>query len=92
MTRKIADSGFSSWTPDRLPNLVGKVFVITGGNSGIGLEAAKMLGAAGADVVIACRNPDKATGALQEIAAQSKGKVEFVRLDLAVKIAFPQVP
>ena len=83
MTRKIADSGFSSWTPDRLPNLAGKVYVITGGNSGIGLEAAKMLGAAGADVVIACRNPDKATGALQEIAAQSKGKVEFVRLDLA---------
>ncbi|MGI9382424.1 MAG: oxidoreductase [Methyloligellaceae bacterium] len=83
MTQKIADSGFSNWTPDRLPELCGKVFVITGGNSGIGLEAAKMLGEAGADVVIACRNPDKATKALEEIQAASTGKTEFVQLDLS---------
>lgn len=58
-----------SWTPDRLPDLTGKVYLVTGGNSGIGLEASRLLAAAGADVVIACRNPDKANKAVAEIGA-----------------------
>ncbi|MFT6273664.1 MAG: NADP-dependent 3-hydroxy acid dehydrogenase YdfG, partial [Dinoroseobacter sp.] len=53
---KIMDSGFSNWTADRLPDLKGKLYVITGGNSGIGFEAAKHLGKAGGDVVLACRS------------------------------------
>ena len=62
-----------NWTPDRLPSLAGKRYLITGGNSGIGLEAAKILAAAGADIVIACRNPDKAEEASSEIAASGAG-------------------
>ncbi len=83
MSRKIKRSGFSNWTPDRLGDLGGKTYLITGGNSGIGREAAKMLGAAGGDIVIACRNPQKAAAAIDEIAAVAKGKVEDVALDLA---------
>jgi NAD(P)-dependent dehydrogenase (short-subunit alcohol dehydrogenase family) len=83
MPVKIADSGLSSWTPDRLGDLSGKRFLITGGNSGIGLEAAKMLGAAGADITIACRNTEKAEHEIGHIAEVSRGLTEFMHLDLA---------
>ncbi len=83
MSRKIKNSGFSNWTPDRLGDLAGKIYLITGGNSGIGLEAAKMLAAAGGDIVIACRNPQKAAAAVDEIAAVASGEVEEVSLDLS---------
>jgi len=45
------------WQPEQLPSLANKRYLITGGNSGIGLEAAKILASKGADIVIACRNP-----------------------------------
>ena len=83
MARRITDSGFSDWTPARLPGLQGKRFLITGGNSGIGVEAARMLAMAGADVVIACRDADKAKAALEDIAPVSRGSPESVQLDLS---------
>lgn len=71
------------WTPERLPDLTGKTHLITGGNSGIGVDAAKMLAAAGADIVIACRNPAKADDAVAEIDAVGPGRTERVLLDLS---------
>ena len=59
MQAKLADSGFRDWTPDRLPDLAGKVYLITGGNSGIGLEAAKMLAEAGHQVVLHARSKER---------------------------------
>lgn len=76
------DSGFSNWTADRLPDLEGKLFVITGGNSGIGLEAARHLGKAGGDIVLACRSVGKAEEAAKELRAQVKGQVDVLPLDL----------
>ncbi len=72
-----------NWTPDRLPVLDGKRYLITGGNSGIGLEAAKMLAEKGADVIIACRNPAKAEAAVREIDAAGTGSVDSIALDLS---------
>ena len=72
-----------NWKPDQLPALDGKRYLITGGNSGIGLEAAKMLAEKGADIVIACRNPDKAEAARKEIDAAGSGSVDTVSLDLS---------
>lgn len=83
MAKHIADSGFKDWSPERLPDLTDKTYVITGGNSGIGLEAAKMLGAAGGRIVLACRSPDKARAAQTALAETVKGDVDVVQLDLA---------
>jgi len=80
---KIFDSGFSDWTPKQLPDLTGKTFLITGGNSGVGLEAAKILAKANANTIIACRNPTKAKQAVTEIATLGFGNAESVQLDLA---------
>lgn len=62
----------------------GKVVVITGGNAGIGKEAAVGLAARGADVVITARNAAKGQAALDEIKRRSgSGRVEVMALDLA---------
>ncbi|KAF8299225.1 NAD(P)-binding protein [Clavulina sp. PMI_390] len=48
-------------------NLSERVAIITGANTGIGLETAKHLAAMGATVVLACRNVEKAEAARKEI-------------------------
>ncbi|MFT6695025.1 MAG: NAD(P)-dependent dehydrogenase (short-subunit alcohol dehydrogenase family) [Paracoccaceae bacterium] len=83
MPATIHDSGFKNWTPDLLPDLTGKTYVITGANSGIGFEAAVYLGKAGADIVMVCRTPSKAEAAQKALAAQIKGKVGLVQMDLS---------
>ncbi len=81
--KKLFDSGFSDWKASQLPDLSGKDYVITGANSGIGFEAARMLAEAGANVTIACRNKDKAEAAKKQLEKTAKGKVEVISLDLA---------
>lgn len=72
------------WDESSVGDLAGTRIVITGGNSGIGLSAAKQLARAGADVVIACRNPKKAEAALDEIRHEVPGAIVQARaLDLA---------
>ena len=83
MSKKIKDSGFRDWKPEQLFDLSGKLYLITGGNSGIGLEAAKILAKKNADIVIACRNPQKAQAAIEAIKPLGNGKVESVALDLS---------
>jgi NAD(P)-dependent dehydrogenase (short-subunit alcohol dehydrogenase family) len=61
----------------------GKTVVITGGNTGIGLETARSLVAKGAHVVIACRDTGKAAGAVEDIKRSSNStRVSRVELDL----------
>jgi NAD(P)-dependent dehydrogenase (short-subunit alcohol dehydrogenase family) len=67
------------WTAQDIPQQDGRTFVITGANSGIGLEAARALGAAGAHVVVACRDTSKGEHAV----AVLDGDFDVRRLDLA---------
>jgi NAD(P)-dependent dehydrogenase (short-subunit alcohol dehydrogenase family) len=67
------------WTAQDIPQQDGRTFVITGANSGIGLEAARALGAAGAHVVVACRDTSKGEHAVAEL----DGDFDVRRLDLA---------
>src|SRR5437660_1075716 len=67
------------WTASDIPDQSGRTAVVTGANSGIGLITARELLRAGARVVMACRNLEKA----QEAASGLTGEVEVRRLDLA---------
>jgi NAD(P)-dependent dehydrogenase (short-subunit alcohol dehydrogenase family) len=67
------------WTPADLPDQSGRHIVITGGNSGIGFEAARMLADAGARVTLAVRNVSKGVQAAAEIG----GSVAVRELDLS---------
>jgi NAD(P)-dependent dehydrogenase (short-subunit alcohol dehydrogenase family) len=74
----------TGWTAEQIPDLSGKTLIVTGGNSGLGLEASRALARHGARVVLACRNPEKASAALAEIrAADPRADVEAMALDLA---------
>ncbi|WP_405633295.1 SDR family NAD(P)-dependent oxidoreductase [Streptomyces sp. NBC_01174] len=72
------------WDVRRPPGADGRVFLVTGGNAGIGYFVAEQLSAAGATVVLGSRNPAKAEAALASIRAHVPGaRVRAVRLDLA---------
>ncbi|MGI9557545.1 MAG: oxidoreductase [Solirubrobacterales bacterium] len=72
------------WTKEEIPDQSGRVAVVTGGNSGIGLEAARALAEKGAEVIIAVRSVDRGRQARDEILAKAaRASVEVAELDLA---------
>lgn len=74
----------SKWTTDRIPDQRGRLAVVTGANSGLGLVTATELARAGARVALACRNTNKADRAAEEIRAAVPGAdVEVHKLDLS---------
>jgi NAD(P)-dependent dehydrogenase (short-subunit alcohol dehydrogenase family) len=78
----MAQSG--NWTAEEVPDLSGKTIVVTGGNSGIGYEAALVLAGRRAHVVLACRDLEKARAAIAAIrAALPAASLEPIALDLA---------
>jgi NAD(P)-dependent dehydrogenase (short-subunit alcohol dehydrogenase family) len=73
----------AKWTADQIPDQTGRVAVVTGANSGLGLITARELARAGATVVVAARD-GKANAALGEIAAAvPDAALEPQTLDLA---------
>ncbi|MFE2375018.1 SDR family NAD(P)-dependent oxidoreductase [Streptomyces sp. NPDC059398] len=72
------------WDVHRLPRAEGRVFLVTGGNAGIGYFIAEQLSATGATVVLGCRDPARAEAALASIRSRVRGaEVRAVRMDLA---------
>lgn len=69
--------------PPRHPRLDGRVAIVTGANTGIGLVTARELAALGAHVFVACRSEERTRPAIEAIRAATKSeKVEFLPLDL----------
>ena len=67
------------WSADNIPDQQGRVVVVTGGTSGIGKEAARVLAGKHAGVIIAARNLQKAENVAAEI------RQEFPDADVAVR-------
>ena len=73
-----------SWTVEDIPDQRGRVAVVTGGNSGLGLETVRQLVGRGATVVMAARDLDKAAQAEEDISSTwPEARVEVEQLDLA---------
>lgn len=80
----MSTSNHEPFTPESIAPLDGRRFVITGANSGIGLDAARILAGKGARVVLAVRSADKGAKARDEILrAHPEANVEVRPLDLA---------
>jgi NAD(P)-dependent dehydrogenase (short-subunit alcohol dehydrogenase family) len=90
--------GERPWTAADVPDQTGRLAVVTGASGGVGFETATVLAARGAEVVLACRDLDKAARAADRIRAEAgaasgpagrggsgdgTGRVRVVRLDLA---------
>jgi NAD(P)-dependent dehydrogenase (short-subunit alcohol dehydrogenase family) len=73
-----------TWDPRALPDQAGRTFVVTGANAGLGYFTSEQLAAAGASVVLACRNPAKSAAAVAAIRGRVPGAdVSTLQLDVA---------
>ncbi len=74
----------AKWTTADIPDQSGRTAMVTGANSGLGLQTAKELARAGATVLMACRSREKAERAMESIGSEVPGAdLELVELDLA---------
>lgn len=72
------------WTIDQIPDQAGRIAIVTGASSGLGLETAIALATANATVILACRNPAKADDALAVLRSRvPSADARLMRLDLA---------
>ncbi len=72
------------WTTDDMPDLSRRVAVVTGANSGLGLDATRALAAKGATVVMGCRDTARAEAAAASVRAEvPHARLEVRPLDLA---------
>jgi NAD(P)-dependent dehydrogenase (short-subunit alcohol dehydrogenase family) len=72
----------SDFSVATMPDLTGKVAVVTGGNTGIGYETCLALASKGAQVFMASRSSERAAAAIAKIAAETGKTVEFLELNL----------
>ncbi|PBK62199.1 NAD-P-binding protein [Armillaria solidipes] len=68
---------------DDIPDLSGKVVIVTGGNTGVGFETAKAILPRNAKVYIACRNETKAKAAIEKLREATGKDALYLPLDLA---------
>ncbi|CCM06190.1 uncharacterized protein FIBRA_08432 [Fibroporia radiculosa] len=83
---RITVGGFppkSKFSPDQIPDLTGRVYIVTGGNVGIGRETIKALLEHNAKVYMASRSQEKAEAAINELKEQTGKEALFLQLDLS---------
>ncbi|PCH40726.1 NAD(P)-binding protein [Wolfiporia cocos MD-104 SS10] len=71
------------WSVDQIPDLEGKVMIVTGGYAGIGKETTRALVAHNAKVYIAGRSAVKAEAVIEEFKRETGRDALFLQLDLA---------
>lgn len=76
-----------AFTEADVPRQDGRVVVVTGGNSGIGLALIKLLYPTGAKIYLACRSEERARAAIKEVVDEAgtkpdHGSLEYMHLDL----------
>ena len=72
------------WTSEDIPDQTGKIAIVTGANSGLGFEVAKVLARKGAHVIMGCRNIEKAEEAHNQIISEEGNvSLEIIQLDLS---------
>lgn len=73
----------TKWTTAKIPDQSGRTAIVTGANTGLGLETAKALAAKGAHVILAVRNLTKGEAAVEWITRSVRdADLELQRLDL----------
>lgn len=65
-------------------DLSGRRAIVTGANTGIGLETARALALRGADVVMACRNRKRGEAAKSRLLLENKKAITFEQLDVRI--------
>ncbi|MCT0200637.1 SDR family NAD(P)-dependent oxidoreductase [Synechococcus sp. CS-1325] len=71
------------WTIADIPDQTGRIALITGANSGLGLESARALAGRGATVVLACRSRRKGEAARDVLLPAAAAGLEVLELNLA---------
>ncbi|MEP2772581.1 MAG: SDR family oxidoreductase [Fulvivirga sp.] len=79
--------GKKGWTPERIGNLNGKTYLITGTTSGTGFEASRILLSKGARVVMLNRNAKKSEDVIKTLKEELGNDIDasFILMDLAVQ-------
>ncbi len=71
------------WTLEKVPNLDGKVIIVTGGNSGLGFESVKAFSNKGAEVILASRSIERGETAKGNLIKENSNvKITVLQLDL----------
>ena len=74
----------TGFTFDDIPDQSGKTALVTGANTGLGYAIAEALARKGAEVILACRDSEKAGDAMERIAGKAPdAKTRFLELDLS---------
>lgn len=71
------------WTERDIPDQTGRTALVTGANSGLGLATTRALAAAGAEVVLGCRNLARAEEAVRHVRRRvPDGRLRILEMDL----------
>ena len=81
--------GKKGWTPERIGDLSGKTYIITGTTSGTGFEAARILLSKGAKLVMLNRNPRKAEETINTLKQKLDDNIDVlnIQMDLAEQVS-----